>query len=222
MLKGLVSLIKIGIFISFTLLLLIASGCENEPPKTDSMMYRDAVINAAQAPIVKAELLLTDTVKHNPMNHLDSLIIVKNAMIESMNIYRKGKIGSYKDSKIENLNHYFDTLNPLLYDHAKTLLIELVDKTTQLRDQIEEAKNQPFSARGNDTAPMVSFLADQYNKNIKTCCLNKLSQIDQLLQTKPRQYRELLILIRSINAELGKVIQQRNYAAKLKHRINTL
>ncbi|GAA0855584.1 hypothetical protein GCM10009114_14760 [Aliiglaciecola litoralis] len=186
------------------------------------MQFRDTIIETAQEPLDKAHQLLTVQIKANPTAHLDSLIIAQGALRDAKQIYQKGKIGGYQDPKLIELTHFFSELEPQLVVYAKSLLIEVVEKTERLRLQIEEAKNQPYSARGNNTSQMVDYLGDKYNQEVKACCLNKLSQIDKLLHSNRSEHRQLIVLIRSINTELGKVIREQDYGKQLKRRINQL
>lgn len=198
---------------------LITTGCDTESEKTDSMLYREAAIRDAQKPLKKALLMLDQEIKSEPKEHLDMLLIVQNAMNDSRQIYEKSNIVNFEDEKLSELENYFIALQPQLVEFASELLISVVNRTELLRTQIEEAKTQPYSARGNDTSQLVDFLGQKYNEDVKKCCLHKLSQIDQLLKHEASQYRELLILIRSINTELGNVIKEKGYATKLKKRI---
>lgn len=198
---------------------LVTTGCDTESAKTDSMLYREAAIRDAQKPLKKAFKILDQKIRSNPKDNLDVLLIAQNAMVESSQIYKKNNIVNFEDDKLTELENYFESLRPELVDFASDLLINVVNRTELLRTQIEEAKTQPYSARGNDTSQLVDFLGQKYNEDVKSCCLHKLSQIDQLLQREATQYRELLILIRSINSELGNVIKEKGYANKLKRRI---
>ncbi|MBU2876639.1 hypothetical protein [Aliiglaciecola lipolytica] len=197
----------------------ILVGCQQEPAKTDAMLYREATVTQAQIPLDKALLLLTPEVRNAPMANLDTLIIANQGLRDARQVYAKNNITHYQDEKLTELEGVIQALEPNLVDRAKSLLNQVVDRTSELRKQIEEAKNQPFSARGNDTAQLVEFLGKQYNEDVKDCCLNQLSQIDQLLKSKSKEHRELIILIRSINQELATVIKQKDYADKLKSRI---
>lgn len=208
------------IFVSLAFTVL-ATGCDTAPEKTDSMLFREAAIRDAQKPLNKAIALLSQDIKSNPTDHLDTLLIARNALVESQRIYKKNNINNFSDEKLIELESFYQSLQPELVEFATDLLINVVNRTELLRTQIEEAKTQPYSARGNDTSQLVEFLGDRYNQDVKGCCLHKLSQIDQLLKRDATQYRELLILIRSINTELGKVIKEQGYAAELKKRIHT-
>lgn len=199
--------------------LMILQGCQPEPAKTDTMLFREATINQAQVPLDKAAVLLTQDVKSAPLSHLDSIILANQNVRAARDIYAKNNINNYSDAKLIELENFIELLDPALVENAKSLLILAVDKTAELREQIEEAKNQPYSARGNDTAQLVEFLGKNYNRDVKECCLTTLSQIDQLLKNNSRQHRDLIILIRSINQELAEVIKQKDYALALKKRI---
>jgi len=194
-------------------------SCQEKTKKTDSMLFREAAISSAQQPLKTAQALLTQQIKSHPLENLDTLLIIKNALKEGSKVYEKNNIVGYNDSTQLALETYFVDLEPVLVDQAKTLLEEVIDKTVLLRKQIEEAKTVPYSARNTDTSKMVEFLGDAYNKDIRQCCLHSLSQIDQLLASNVKDHRELLILIRSLNSELGKVIRSPNYHLELKRRV---
>ncbi|MEP4888519.1 MAG: hypothetical protein ABJV04_00710 [Aliiglaciecola sp.] len=194
-------------------------GCQQEPAKTDAMLFREATIAKAQVPLDKALGLLTPEVRNLPMANLDTLIVANQGLRDARQVYKNNNITHYQDNKLTELNEVISALEPGLVTQAKTLLNQTVDRTIELRKQIEEAKNQPYSARGNDTAQLVEFLGKQYNQDVKDCCLTQLSQIDQLLKSKTKEHRELIILIRSINQELAKVIKQKGYDVALKNQI---
>lgn len=197
-------------------------ACEQAPQKTDSMIFRESTISDAQKPIQRSHALLTSAVRNEPMKHLDILIIANNAKNAARDIYQRGQIIGYKDESLLQLEEYFKTLSPALVEHAKALLEQVIERTVILRKEIEDAKNQPYSARNTDTSQLVSFLGEQYNIDVKSCCLTQLSQIDLLLQGQPRKHRDLLILIRSINTELGNIIQQAQYEDKLRERLKSI
>ncbi|WJG08719.1 hypothetical protein [Aliiglaciecola sp. LCG003] len=205
---------------SIVLLLIIGiNGCDNQPIKTDSMLFRETAIKEAQIPIAKANRILTPSIRANIAENLDSLIIAKHAMSEAKRIYQKNNITNHQDDKLQQLEDYYQSLSPQLVSIGQSLLLSVLKRTIELRKQIEEAKNQPYSARGSDSGQLVDFLGQQYNLDVKQCCLSKLGQIDQLLQSEAKKYRELLILIRSINTELGKVIKTESFAIKMRKRI---
>lgn len=197
-------------------------ACEQAPQKTDSMIFRESTISDAQKPIQQSQALLTSAVRNDPMKHLDILIIANNAKNAARNIYQRGQIIGYKDESLLQLEDYFKALSPVLVEHAKALLEQVIERTVVLRKEIEDAKNQPYSARNTDTSQLVSFLGEQYNIDVKSCCLTQLSQIDSLLQGQPKQHRDLLILIRSINTELGNIIQRVKYEEELRERLKSI
>ncbi|MDO6692848.1 hypothetical protein Q4574_06105 [Aliiglaciecola sp. 3_MG-2023] len=194
-------------------------ACQQEPAKTDAMLFREATITKAQVPLDKALKILTPEVQNQPMANLDSFIVANQGLRDARQVYANNNITHYQDNKLNELEGIIHAVEPELVSQAKELLNQTVDKTVELRTEIEEAKNQPYSARGNDTAQLVEFLGKQYNQDVKECCLKQLSQIDQLLKDKTKEHRALIILIRSINQELAQVIKQKDYAQKLKNQI---
>ena len=194
-------------------------ACQDKIEKTDSMLYRETAINSAQLPLKKAQALLTPQIRSQPLQNLDTLLIIHNALKEGTNIYRQNNIVGYIDSDQQDLESYFVGIEAQLVEHAKSLLLQVIDRTVLLRQQIEEAKTVPYSARNTDTSKMVEFLGDTYNKDIRQCCLQSLSQIDQLLAGNVKEHRDLLVLIRSINSELGKVIRSADYHQELKMQV---
>lgn len=199
--------------------LLSLQGCQEKIQKTDSMRYREAAVHSAQQPLKNAQALLTEQIRSQPLENLDTLLIIKNALREGSSIYQQNNIVDYSDSAQHALESYFIDLEPILVVQAKKLLMQVIDKTVLLRKEIEEAKTVPYSARNTDTSKMVEFLGDVYNKDIRQCCLHSLAQIDQLLASNVKDHRKLLILIRSLNSELGKVIQSQDYHLKLMRRV---
>lgn len=200
----------------------VTQGCSPVNEKTDSMVFRETAIQNAQKPLEQAYELLTDEVKNAPIEHLDTLLLAKNQLQDAKRIYEKSNIRGYKDNKLENLDEFYQDLTPQLSAHAKQLLEQVVERTVILRKEIEETKTRPYSARGMDVKQMVDFLGQQYNKDVKGCCLRSLSKIDLLLQSEAKQHRDLLVLIRSINSELGEIIKDETYASTLKQTITAI
>lgn len=200
----------------------VVQGCKPANEKTDSMVFRETAIRNAQKPLEKAYELLTDEVKGAPIAHLDTLLLAKNQLQDAKRIYEKSNIRGYKDSKLEHLDDFYQDLTPELIVLAKQLLEQVVERTVTLRREIEETKTRPYSARGMDVKQMVKFLGQQYNKDVKGCCLQNLSKIDLLLQSQAKQHRDLLVLIRSINSELGEIIKDEAYAPRLMKTISSI
>lgn len=206
---------------SLICLCLSISACDNLPRKTDSELFREDAIKQAQVPLDKAQGLLEE-INSQPLDNVDDLVLVSNLTQEAKAIYARSHIINHQDSKLKALDVFLDELEPTLVSHAKALLHDTVSRTQTLRKQIEDAKSQPYSAKSQDTGGLVAFLGETYNKDVKACCLRKLGQIEQVLARNAKKHRQLIILMRSINDELGKVIQTKEYAAQLHRRIDGL
>ena len=216
------------LFPRFTQFLILALGvsvlaaCEDGPAKTDSILFREAAFKDAQFFVNKASAMLDQQVRANPLDNLDTLVIVKDAVIEAKGVYQRREIANWKHPELTDLEQYLDQLEPELLDTSFTMLHELVDRTVGLRQLIEEAKNLPYSMREAKTAGMVDYLGDKYNEEIRACCLNDLGYIDSLLTRDVAKHKPLIVMIRSINDELGKVIREEPYAKTLKQQIEQL
>ncbi len=195
------------------------TGCQDNQQKTDSMLFREAAITSAQQPLLRAQARLTPDIRQQPLENLDTLIIINDDLREGRRAFKQSNIMNYQDANQRELEDFFSSIESDLVNHAKDLLIEVINKTVLLRKEIEDAKTLPYSARDTDTSKMVKFLGKEYNTEIKACCLSRLSQIDRLLAGKAKKHRNLLVLIRSLNSELGKVIQSSDYHEELKQKV---
>lgn len=197
-------------------------GCDSQPRKTDSEIFRANAIAEAQVPIDDANTLLTDTVKNAPLSNLDTLVMLNNAIKDAQQIYRKYQIAEIQDPRLTQLDEYLTSLEPKMIERAKTLLHQAIDETLQLRTQIEDAKNRPYSARDTDTTQLVDYLGENYNKTLAECCSDPLAKIDKLLHRNVKSHRATIVMIRGLNNDLAKVIKDKAFAAKLRSKIEAL
>lgn len=208
--------------ISIIILLIFVSGCDHTPQKTDSMLFREKAYNDADIAVTKAETLLSQEVLAAPMDNLDTLIIVNDAVKEAINIYKKRNIQNWKHPKLSALQASMQSLQPELIQSSLALIKQLIERTESLRTQIQDAKNLPFSARDQNTDEMVGFLASRYQKEIEQCCMVKLGRVDHLLNHDYRKHKPLLIMIRSMYDHLTQVIRDPEFAQELKTKLSQL
>lgn len=203
-------------------LLVVISGCDRSGHKTDSMLYREAAFDEARKPTEKALALFTIEVKQAPRDHLDTLIVINSAIRDAIKIYRNKNINNWEDPQLSKLQQEMLDLQPQLASIAVELLHQSNQRTRLLRTQLEQVKTLPMGAQNNSSADKVSYLAEKYNEELEECCLIALGRIEELLKRASKDYRPLVMVIRSIHAKLEQVIREETYGAILRNEINTL
>lgn len=200
----------------------VISGCDKNARKTDSMLYREAAYNDARKPVEKALTLFSQQVREHPKEHLDTLVIIKGAIEDALKVYKKNNITNWQDDELSKLQQDMLSLEPILSSIALELLRLSNQKTQFLRKQIEQVKNQPIGAETNSANDKVRFLASNYNEDLEKCCLIALGRIDEILKKSSKEYRPLVIMIRSIHGKLEQVIREKSYGAAFKKEIEDL
>lgn len=132
------------------------------------MLFRENAIKAAQQPLIAAQKLLTEPVKQYPLDNLDTLVIISNLVEQSKRSYAQSEIGAVKDPLLSDFDDFIAGLTPLLVGHAKALLSRVVDRTLQLRKQIEEAKTNPILPEIPTFKVWWSFSVSNITKRLKT------------------------------------------------------
>ena len=186
------------------------------------MIYREEAFNEADAFVQKAKTLYSADVQNAPLEPLDTLVIINEALLDAEKVYKKKQITNWQHPDLAELTQSVGSHYPDIQQHAVDLMLELVKRTRLLRTQIEEVKTRPAMAAERSTEEMVKFLSDRYNKEITDCCLRHLGNIDHLLMVDTNQYRDMLIQIRSINSDLYKMIKEADYGEALRNEIQSL
>ena len=186
------------------------------------MVYRDQAYSEADAFVIKADALYTEEVQSEPLDHLDTLGIISSTLVDAKKVYDKKQINNWDHPKLVELEDSLVSHYPDIQTHAKTLMLELVDRTRLLRTMVEDVKTRPAMAAERSPDEMVKFLSERYNKEITDCCLRTLGNIDVLLMRDTTKYRDMLIQIRSMNTDLYKAIKEDGYIETLQDNIRAL
>lgn len=201
---------------------LLISGCDQTPVKTDSMLFREKATKEASVFVKKATNLFTAQVESQPLQHLDSLIVVKHTLRDARNVYLKKKISNWRDPELTALQNRLEALYPSLADASIGLLYEAVDRTATLRAKVEKIRTQPMGMTSGGVGNMLGSLVNDYSNDMDACCLIILARIDELIVSKKGTYKPLNILLRSLGDKLQKMMEEKSYGPLLRDEIKVV
>jgi hypothetical protein len=174
---------KIWILILF---LLTIFGCTKEAQKTELMLHFEKALEDTQSLVDKANGILDDKVAEAPIENLNYLVYAKDVADQAENIFKKAKIFKVEQPELDELFSRLHKYDETLAPEAISLMKEMAQKTIDLRKRINEIKSQPYSSgKATNTDKMVNFLGNEYNKEIRDCCLDDLHRINTMLRSSP-------------------------------------
>ena len=187
-------------------------GCDRTPPKTESMLRLEALKRQQQEHVEKALSILDNDVGDNPLTNLAQLKYAREVTINAAAVFKNANVVGIKQPRLEMLEKRFADIRPLLANHSFELLRSVAQQTVDLRERLSEIKSQSYvTSNEQDINGLVEHLAEQYNKDIKQCCLNDLTFIDELLwQPNDDTYLSLRKYIGRVTTHQEQILREEN------------
>lgn len=198
---------------------ILISACDQSPVKTDSILFREKATKEARPFVKKAANLFTPEVQTQPLQHLDTLIIVKHALRDAHNVYSKKKIDNWDDPELTLLQSRLEALYPSIASASTGLLYKAVERTAKLRNKVEIIRTQPVAMTSEGVGNMLGSLVKEYSNDMDNCCLVALARIDEILVTKNATYKPLNTLLRALNTKLQRMFEEKPYGKVLRDEI---
>ena len=196
----------------------VLSACSKEPEKTELQLHFEKALRDTQSIVDQANDILDNKVANDPINNLAQLVYAKEVADRAAKVFKEAKITGVEQPELDRLYQKLHSNDPKIAQKAIQLMQEMAEKTIALRQRIDDIKSQPYSvSKKASTENMVDYLGDQYNEDIKNCCLDDLYRINSLLRVSPdKKYHQVSRHINSAIDDLTNILKEESGGDKYK------
>ncbi|GAB3031637.1 hypothetical protein GCM10027098_31370 [Bowmanella dokdonensis] len=204
-------------------LLALLAGCESEPEQTESMLRLQRAHDEAGVWLDKASLQLTEEAFRAPKQHIGSILYGHELLQEARQVYRRADIRGLELPQLSQLELRLQEVNPVLADHALTLMQDVKDRTLLLRGKISDLKATEYGSAKTSSAESIKYLSRLYNQDINDCCLKDIYKIAQILASRSGQeYEQVIRLSARLTNEMVRILKRPEYASPFEQQLVAL
>ncbi|ALS99537.1 hypothetical protein [Lacimicrobium alkaliphilum] len=206
-----------------TLTLLLLSGCAEQPEQSESQLRLASVHQQAQKHLNQARELISSEVIRHPAQHLETIFEGHRLVIEARQVYRKADVFGLEPQALSDFEQQLAEFNPILAEHAVSLMQELKERTLILREKVQKIRDAESGVGKVSGAQSIKRLSRLYNDEVDKCCLRDIYSVIEILHhQQPETYSGVVQLGMRATDEMVKILQNKNHAAIFQRKIDAL
>lgn len=206
-----------------TIMLLLISGCTEQPEQSESQLRLASVHEQARKHLNKASELISSEVSRHPARHLETIFQAHHLVIEARQVYRNADVFGLEPQALSDFEQQLTEFNPELAQHALSLMQELKERTLILRKKVQKIRNAESGVGKVSGAESIKRLSRLYNDEVDKCCLREIYTVIEILhQQQPQTYKEVVQLGMRATDEMVKILQDKNHAAIFQQKLDTI
>jgi hypothetical protein len=206
-----------------TTILLLLSGCAEQPEQSESQLRLASVHEQAQKHLNQARSLISSEVNRHPAQHLEAIFQSHHLVIEARQVYRKADVFGLEPQALSDFEQQLTEFNPMLAEHAVSLMQELKQRTLMLREKVQKIRDAESGVGKVSGAESIKRLSRLYNNEVDKCCLRDIYTVIEILhQQQPQTYSDIVQLGMRVTDEMVKILQDKNHAALFQQKLDAL
>lgn len=210
-------------FVLVALLTLALASCSKTQSLTESELRFKKALTDQSLLIQQADNVLDTKLTGNLLNDLNHITYASELAIHAEQVFKEAKIVGIESEALRALKARFSTYEKSAGEEAVALFFQSIDRTIAFKKSVDEIPIPPLLSEVSSTSNnMIRFLGEQYNEDLKKCCLTDLRNISIFLgQTNVKEHYELRKEIANIEINLERLLNDPKKAVEYKKRISS-
>lgn len=216
--------VKLFAFAFVALLTLALTSCSKTPSLTESELRFKKALTDQSLLIQQADNVLDTKLTGNLLSDLNHISYASELAIHAEQVFKEAKIVGIESEALRSLKSRFLTYEKSAGEEAVALLLRSIDRTIAFKKSVDEIPIPPLLSEVSSTSDnMVRFLGEQYNEDLKDCCLSDLRNISIFLgQTNATAHYELRKEIANIEKNLEGFLNDPNKIAGYREKLRDI
>ena len=194
------------------IVLILVAACDDNSQKLTESQLRFNKAKAEQKVLIdKAVAVLDQKLSGDLLIDLSHLIYAKEVMFRAEQVFIDAKIIGITAPELVILKKRLSAFNKPVAEKSLTLLSISLDKTLAFRRKVLDMPLVPLGESASKSTSMISYMGDDYNKSLTTCCFDYLDNLEIFLRgTDSAQYTNIRRLILNVENDLTKILEDEN------------
>ena len=217
-------MIKVKDFNIVLIALFALTSCSKPQSLTESeIRFRKALTDQFLL-IQQADTILDTKLTGNLRSDLNHITYASELAIHAEQVFKEAKIVGIESDALRSLKARFLTYEKSAGEKAIALLIHSIERTIAFKKSVDEIPIPPLLSEVSSTSDnMVRFLGEQYNEDLKECCLSDLRNISIFLgQTNATEHYELRKEIANIERNLEGFLNDPTKVAEYREKLRKI